>query len=76
MAVSVGCLPWVTSTVWEPGMFLVWNQMSLLLAVFKVSLSFWRLLRPTSTVNPSEVVNSMGALTPAGLSFLLRSFRR
>ena len=66
---SPGCLPPVTMIVWEPGIFLVCSQMSLLLACFKVSLSFCRLLRPTRIRNPSLDTNSKGAKAPAAFFY-------
>ena len=44
----------------DPGIFLVWNHQSVLSAIFSVSSSFWRLLRPISTLNPSGEVISIG----------------
>ena len=50
--------------------------MSLLFASFIVSLSFCRLLRPTSTVKPSRVVKRSGAETGAAFWFFFPRCRR
>ncbi len=48
-----GSVPPVQRITWEPWIFCVWNQISRRSASLHVSLSFWRLLRPTRIRRPA-----------------------
>ena len=55
-----GWLPSVHRITWEPWIFWVWNQMSLLKASLVVSRSFWVLFFPTEMRSPEDDRNSIG----------------